>query len=291
MEHLLSIRWNVDPTMFSIGSLDIRYYGLFWALAMMWGVWYFQKFIQREGLPEKVLDSIFWWGALSCIIGARLGHCLFYQPEIYLANPLRILNIREGGMASHGAAIGMLFGLWMFSRKNKLPYIWALDRVMIPVAIGGAGVRIGNLMNSEIYGVQTDLPWGFIFERAGETVPMHPTQIYEALCYLVTFAVMIWFYYRRDAGTKHPGLMFGVGMIGIFLSRFLIEFVKNPQVAFENDMTLVMGQWLSVPFIIVGIVFIVKGLHSKPLNIDEARGITTPKPKAAKVEAPRAKQK
>ncbi len=291
MEKLLSIRWDVDPTFFSIGSLDIRYYGLFWALALMWGVWYFQKFIKREALPERVLDSIFWYGALATIIGARLGHCLFYQPEIYLINPLRILNFREGGMASHGAACGLLLGLWLFSRKNKLPYIWSLDRIMVPVAIGGAGVRLGNLLNSEIYGTQTDLPWGFIFVRDGQTLPMHPTQIYEALCYLITFGILVWLYYRRNAGVKHPGLMFGVGLIGIFLSRFLIEFVKNPQVAFEENMTLVMGQWLSVPFIIAGVVMIFVGMKNPPQNIDAARDLPAPKPKAKQVEAPRAKNK
>ncbi len=291
MEKLLSIRWDVDPTFFSIGNLDIRYYGLFWALALMWGVWYFQKFIKREGLPDRVLDSIFWFGALATIIGARLGHCLFYQPDIYLSNPLRILNFREGGMASHGAACGLLLGLWLFSRKNKLPYIWALDRIMVPVAIGGAGVRIGNLLNSEIYGTQTDLPWGFIFVRDGQTLPMHPTQIYEALCYMLTFGILIWLYYRRNAGVKHPGLMFGVGLIGIFVSRFLIEFVKNPQVAFEENMTLVMGQWLSVPFIIAGVIMIFVGLKSEPQNIDAARDLPAPKPKAKPVEAPRAKNK
>jgi prolipoprotein diacylglyceryl transferase len=155
-------------------------------------------------------------------------------------------------MASHGAAIGLLIGLWGFSRRHKLPYIWPLDRVMIPVTVGGAIVRFGNLINSEIYGHATDLPWGFIFVRAEETVPKHPTQIYEALCYLLTFAVLVFLYYKKDMGRKRPGLLFGVGLIGVFLSRFLLEFIKNPQVAAEETMLLNIGQLLSIPFILAG---------------------------------------
>ncbi len=176
-------------------------------------------------------------------------------------------------MASHGAAIGLLIGLWLFSRKNRMPYLWSLDRVMIPVAVGGAFVRMGNLFNHEIYGHPTDRPWGFRFienvnawMNGAEPVygpPSHPTQIYEALAYLVLFALLCYLYYRKDAGRRYPGLLFGVGLIGIFLSRFLIEYVKNDQVDFEATMFLNMGQWLSVPFIIAGIVMIVYALHHK----------------------------
>ena len=230
MFSLLSVSWDVNPVMFSIGPLEIRYYGLTWALAIGLGAWFFTKFVKREGLPEKVADSIFWYGTLATIIGARLGHCLFYEPSYYLTHPIEILNLRQGGLASHGAAIGLLIGLWLFSRKNKLPYMWSLDRIMLVVGIGGAFVRIGNLMNSEIYGIETSLPWGFIFLHNGEVVPKHPTQIYEALCYIVTFLIEMWLYYRKDAGRRYPGLMFGVGLIGIFLTRFFISaFCTNKQ--------------------------------------------------------------
>lgn len=266
--HFLSVVWDVNPTFFHIGSLDIRYYGVLWAVAFMIGIWLFSKFVKREGLPEKVLDSIFWYGTIATILGARLGHCLFYDTAYYLAHPIEILYFRQGGMASHGAAIGLLIGLWLFSRRNKLPYIWSLDRIMVPVAIGGAGIRIGNLINSEIYGVETNLPWGFIFVRTGESVPKHPTQIYEALCYVLIFLILLWFYYKRDAGRRHPGLMFGVGLIGIFLSRFFIEYIKNPQEPFELGMPLFMGQILSIPFIILGIVMVVYGLKHKPQVIE-----------------------
>lgn len=285
-----AIRWAVDPVAFSIFGLEIRYYGIFWALAFIAGIYFFTNFVRREKLPEKLVDSLFWCATLLGIFGARLGHCLFYEPEVYLAEPLRILNIREGGMASHGAAIGFLLGLIIFSRMNKISFWWAADRIMIPVAIGGAGVRLGNLMNSEIYGRQTDLPWGFIFERNGETVPMHPTQIYEALFYILVFVVLVWLYYKHDAGRKHPSLLFGVGLVGIFLSRFLLEFIKNDQVAFEANMALNMGQLLSIPFVIVGIVFIVKGLRSEPQKIAPAT-TEEPKRKAQKVAPPTAKKR
>lgn len=176
----LFVRWDVNPTMISIGSFEIRYYGLMWALALGISAYIFSHIIKREGYPDKLFDSIFWYGVLSTIIGARLGHCLFYDPGYYLTHPVEILYIHQGGLASHGAAVGLLVGLWLFSRKNKMPYIWSLDRIAIAVGIAGALVRIGNLMNSEIYGHATSLPWGFVFVRAGETQPMHPTQIYEA---------------------------------------------------------------------------------------------------------------
>lgn len=290
MTTFAAIVWNVDPVAFSIFGLEIRYYGIFWALAFITGIYFFTNFVRREKLPEKLVDSLFWCATLLGILGARLGHCLFYEPEVYLAEPLRILNIREGGMASHGAALGFLLGLVIFSRMNKISFWWAADRIMIPVAIGGAGVRLGNLMNSEIYGCQTDLPWGFIFQRNGETVAMHPTQIYEALFYILVFVVLLWLYYKRDAGRKHPSLLFGVGLVGIFLSRFLLEFIKNDQVAFEANMALNMGQLLSIPFVIVGIIFIIKGLKSEPQKIALA-ATEEPKRKAQKVAPPTAKKK
>ncbi|MBQ1213717.1 MAG: prolipoprotein diacylglyceryl transferase [Tidjanibacter sp.] len=291
-----AITWNVDPTFFTLFGLDIRYYGVLWAVAFMLGIYYFTKFCKHEGLPDKLVDSMFWCATILAIVGARLGHCLFYEPEVYLADPLRILNIREGGMASHGAAIGFLLGLTIFAIANKMPWWWGADRIMIPVAIGGAGVRIGNLMNSEIYGGPTDLPWGFIFQRAGETQPMHPTQIYEALCYILVFVILLWLYFKRDAGRKHPGLMFGVGLIGIFVARFIIEYIKNDQVGFEEGMRsaigMNMGQLLSIPFVVIGIVLVIVGLLNKPQHIAwvEAAKAAEAKPKAKKVAPPKAKK-
>jgi prolipoprotein diacylglyceryl transferase len=288
MNRFLSVVWDVNPIAFSLFGLEIRWYGIFWALAFILGIYFFTNFVRREKLPEKLVDSLFWYATILGILGARLGHCLFYEPDVYLAEPLRILNIREGGMASHGAAIGFLLGLLLFAWRNKMPFWWAADRIMIPVAIGGAGVRFGNLMNSEIYGAVTDLPWGFIFVRNGEVLPMHPTQIYEALFYIAVFVVLVVLYYKGDVGRKHPALMFGVGLIGIFLSRFFLEFIKNDQVAFEANMTLNMGQLLSIPFVIAGIVLVVIGLKNKPQHIAWAE--EPAKPKAKKVAPPKAKK-
>lgn len=266
MIHALSIVWDFDPVFFSIGSFEIRYYGVMWALAILIGAWFFDNFCKREGLPQDVSGSIFVYGTIATILGARLGHCLFYDPVGYLSEPWTIITgFRDGGMASHGAAIGLLIGLWLFSRKNHLPYVWSLDRIMIPVGIGGAIVRMGNLFNSEIFGEATSLPWGFEFVRShlwqARYAPsaVHPTQIYEALCYLVTFAVLCWLYYRRDTARRRPGILFGIGLIGVFLTRFFIEFIKTEQEAFEVGWTLDMGQWLSIPFIALGLYMIWRG--------------------------------
>ena len=255
----LSVVWDFDPVWIRLGTFEIRYYGLMWAIAILIAARFFDNFVKREGLPTAVSESVFLYGTLATIIGARLGHCLFYDPAGYLGEPWTIITgFRDGGMASHGAAIGLLIGLWLFSRKNRLPYLGSLDRIMVGVTVGGAIVRFGNLFNSEIFGTATTLPWGFEFVRSGkwlrEFAPaaVHPTQLYEAFCYLVTFAVMLRMYYGRDLGRRRPGLMFGVGLIGIFLTRFLIEFIKTEQEAFEVGWTLDMGQWLSIPFIVLG---------------------------------------
>ena len=200
----ITVVWDFNPVFFSIGSFDIRYYGLMWVLAILGGMLFFDQVCKREGLPQKVSESIFVYGTLATILGARLGHCFFYEPGYFLAHPWAIItDFRNGGMASHGAAVGLLIGLWLFSRKNKLPYIWSLDRIMLPVAIGGAIVRLGNLFNSEIVGAVTDVSWGFKFVRLYPNVPIdsipvqHPTQLYEALCYLVIFGILCWLYYGR----------------------------------------------------------------------------------------------
>lgn len=268
MESLLPlvVTWDVNPALFHLGSFEVRYYGVLWAVALGISAYIFHHIMIREGLSEKTFDSVFWFGVISTVLGARLGHCLFYDPGYYLTHPVEILDIRQGGMASHGAAVGLLIGLWLFSRKNKLPYIWSLDRISIVVAISGVAVRLGNLMNSEIYGTVTSLPWGFIFVRDGETLPKHPTQIYEALCYLVLFVILLWMYYKKDLARRWPGVMFGFFLIILFGTRFLIEFIKNLQVDFEQNMVLNMGQLLSIPFIVAGVVILWRALKQAPLT-------------------------
>lgn len=249
--------------MFNIGSFEVRYYSVAWMLAFITASYIFGKMLKKESLPSKLNDSIFLYAFISCILGARLGHCMFYDFHHYITHPLQILNFREGGLASHGAAIGLLIGLYMFSAKHKMKYIWTLDRITTVIPLSGALIRLGNLANSEIYGTETDLPWGFIFKLRGETLPMHPTQIYEALTYLALFAIMMYLYFKRDMGTRRPGLLFGIFLIGTFGTRIVVEIIKQPQELFEEAMTLNMGQILSIPFTLIGIYLVIKALQKK----------------------------
>ncbi len=257
----LAINWNVNPEIFSIGPVSVRYYGLLFMSGFVLGYWMFIKFFKREGLPLTLLDTLLYLLLGCTIVGARLGHVLFYQPEYYLANPIEIFKVWEGGLASHGGTIAIMIGMWWFvkkyGRKYNFDYLWILDRLAIAVCFAAAFIRLGNLMNSEIYGNPTDLPWGFVFQLRGETLPKHPTQLYEALCYLGTGIVLSTLYWFRLSKIKR-GLLLGIFFIGIFGSRFLIEYVKEPQVAFEEGMVLNMGQILSIPFIIMGITLIVR---------------------------------
>lgn len=273
----LFVHWDVNPVFFSIGSFEIRYYGLSWALALGISAWLFFRFMKREGFSEKQFDSIFWFGMLATIIGARLGHCFFYEPKHFLAHPIEIFYIRQGGLASHGAAVGLLIGLWLFSRKNKVPYLWSLDRIGMAASVGGAFVRLGNLINSEIYGSETTLPWGFIFVRNGETLPKHPTQLYEALAYFIIFGILMWMYYKKGTAFRRPGVMFGVFLILLFGARLFIEAVKNPQEAFEAGWLLNMGQWLSIPFILAGCVILWMAYRRPPRDLTKIEKGLVPK--------------
>jgi phosphatidylglycerol---prolipoprotein diacylglyceryl transferase len=258
------ITWNIDPEIVGFWGLSIRYYGVLFAASFFFGYIIMQKMFKKEGLTIELLDTLTVYMAVGTVLGARLGHCFFYQPEYYLKNPWEILFIWHGGLASHGAAIGILIALYIFARKNKKPYLWILDRIVIVVALAGFFIRIGNLMNSEIYGIETSLPWGFIFERDGQTVPKHPTQIYEALSYLIIFIVLLWVY-NKNKSKPRQGFIFGVFLIALFSVRFLIEFIKEVQVDFESSMVLNMGQWLSIPFILTGMFLLFKSLDKKTI--------------------------
>ncbi len=250
------IHWNINPNIFSIGPVSVRWYGLLFAMSFVIGYFIMLRIFRKENIPEPLLDQLSMYMLIATVVGARLGHVLFYEPASYLAHPLDILKIWEGGLASHGAAIGILVALYLFSRKTRQPFLWVIDRIVIVVALSGFFIRTGNLFNSEIYGNVTNLPWGFIFERVGETLPRHPTQIYEGLCYLGLFFFLLWYYFRKD-GKPRPGFLFGFFLVTLFSFRLLIEFIKEPQVNFENSMALNMGQLLSIPFIIAGIVILV----------------------------------
>lgn len=259
---LATIHWNINPEIFRIGRFAIRYYGVLWALSFYLGYLIFNRFVKKEGLPEGFLDSLTIYTAVGTVLGARLGHCLFYEPDYYLSHPLDILKIWQGGLASHGAAIGIIIAIFLFSRKQKVSMLYVLDRIVVTVALAGFLIRLGNLMNSEIYGVETNLPWGFIFERNGEIFPKHPTQLYEAFMYLLIF-LMLYFIYRKSNSKPSTGLLFGLFLSTVFSARFLIEFVKEPQVEFEKTMSLNMGQLLSIPFVLAGIAFIAYSYYIK----------------------------
>lgn len=250
------VHWNVNPEIFHIFHLSVRWYGLLFAASFYFGYLLFTRFFKLENIPVEVLDKLTLYMAVGTVVGARLGHCFFYEPAYYLANPLEIFQIWHGGLASHGAAVGILIALYYFSKKQKRSFIWTVDRIVIAVALSGFFIRTGNLMNSEIYGTATNLPWGFIFERVGEGSPKHPTQIYEALSYLLIFCLLVWIYFRNN-GKPKQGLLFSLFLILVFSARFIIENIKNEQVDFEKGMYLNMGQILSLPFVISGVVLLI----------------------------------
>ena len=256
------IHWNVDPVMFNIGSFGLRYYSLGFLLAFTLGYYIMYRIFRREQVKTDYLESLVVYIFLATLVGARLGHCLFYEPDHFLTADhwTEIFWPFDNGkftgfqgLASHGAAIGILLALWLYWRRYKLNIWWFLDRLVIVIALGGAFIRLGNLFNSEIYGSSTDLPWGFIFERNHETLPKHPTQLYESLSYFLIFGLTLWYYLKKNGNFK-SGSILGWWFVSLFGVRFLIEFVKNDQVDFEADMVLNMGQILSIPFILGGLV-------------------------------------
>ena len=266
------ITWDASPVIFSIGPLALRWYGLAFAIGFIIGYNIVAKMFKHEGAPEKWLGILLTYVVVATIIGSRLGHVFFYQWDYYSQHPGEIFKIWEGGLASHGGVIGNFIAVWLFSIfVTKKSVSWTVDRLVVPVAMVAGLIRLGNLMNSEIYGGVTDLPWGFIFVRDGQTLPMHPTQIYEALCYFALFGVLMWMYWKKNA-QERPWLISGVFFIGVFVSRFLIEYVKNVQVGTEIEMIATyginMGQLLSIPFIIMGVVMVVYAMTHPRLKLD-----------------------
>lgn len=260
---LAQISWSVDPEIFSLGPVSVRYYGLFWALAFYVGYEILLRIYKRESVPVKELEHLLIYMAVGSIVGARLGHCLFYDWAYYSQNLIEILYVWQGGLASHGGAFGIVIALFLFQKyKSSKKTIWTLDRIVIPIALAAAFIRLGNLMNSEIYGIETSLPWGFIFENRGELLAKHPTQIYEALAYIVLFASLLWIYVKKGKNVKN-GLLSAIFAIGMFTARFLIEFIKEPQESFEADMLINMGQILSIPLIITGFVLLYLSVKNK----------------------------
>ena len=252
MEHFV---WSVNPVLFSFGTLSIHWYGLFFATAILTGFQIMNFIYRHEKKPIEQLESLQIYIVIGIVVGARLGHCLFYDPAYYLSHPLKILAINEGGLASHGGGLGAILATLFYAKKKKVNFLYLLDRLAIPTAAFAFFVRMGNLMNSEIIGSKTDVPWAIIFSRV-DLLPRHPTQVYEALSYLFIFAILAALYlYTQKA--KQRGFIFGTFLLTIFSARVVIEFYKLKQAAYENILGMSTGQWLSIPFLLIGIWLIV----------------------------------
>lgn len=276
----LAINWHVNPVLLELGPIELRWYSLLFVSGFVLGWFIFKWFFKREDIPESLLDPLLYTLLLGTIVGARLGHCIFYQPDYYFGSWNGFLEIFmpwKGGLASHGGTIALFIAMWWFAKhygkKYDFDFLWILDHLCIPVCFAAFFIRMGNLFNSEIYGDVTNLPWGFIFELRGETLPKHPTQLYEALSYLFLGVFLMWLY-KAKMTKLYRGTIIGFFFVVLFGMRFLIEFIKEPQVGFEETMVLNMGQWLSLPFVLLGVVFMVYGFRKKePFQAIHPKGL------------------
>jgi prolipoprotein diacylglyceryl transferase len=277
---LFTINWSFDAEIIP-GYRTPNWYGLLFVSGMILGYFVIRAMFKRENISNDLLDKLVMYMVPATVIGARLGHVLFYGPywgeDGYFSHPWEIVKIWEGGLASHGAAIVILFALWYFSKKTvKKPYLWILDRIAAPIAIAGAFIRLGNLVNHEMVGYITDVPWGFRFLHHdclnfsngqylcdwSEIPVRHPAQLYEAICYFISFGVLLFLYWRKDKW-KQEGYIFGVFLLLIFGFRFLIEFLKEGQTARDAELMLNTGQMLSIPFVVIGILLIYRATKRK----------------------------
>lgn len=255
MDHFV---WDLDPVLFTLGPITIFWYGVLFASAILAGYSLMSWIYRQENQPSESLDSLLIYAVIGIIIGARLGHCLFYDPAYYLSNPLEILAVWEGGLASHGGGIGLFLAVYLFCRKTGQNYLWLLDRLAIPTALFGFFVRTGNFFNSEIFGTPTERPWGVVFARIDD-LPRHPTQLYEAFSYLAIF-VLLFCAYRFTKIKQYPGALLGVLLFLVFSARFLLEFVKTQQEAYAMGVGLTTGQLLSIPFLLAGLALTIYAL-------------------------------
>ena len=266
------ITWDVSPEIFSIGPLTLRWYGLLFASGFLIGYYIVKQMFIAEKEPEEWLESIFIAMVVGTVIGARLGHVFFYEWGYYSQNLIEIPMVWKGGLASHGGALGVLVGLWYFSKYiSKRPLLWVLDRVVVPSALVGAFIRLGNLMNSEIYGTPSDAPWAFLFVQNSliKDTPVHPVQLYEALSYLAIFILLMWMYWRTDA-KKKQGYIFGVFFVLLWTARFVMEFFKSSQGGLEESLGVFStGQWLSIPFFFIGVYFMLTAKEVEQTTVAE----------------------
>jgi prolipoprotein diacylglyceryl transferase len=238
------------PKFDEIGPIAVRPYSLLFAGGFIAAYFISRTMFRLEGKPEALLETILVYFAVGTIVGARLGHCLFYDPAYYLTHPLKILAVWEGGLASHGALIGILVAIYLYDRKYPgLGFMWIADRGTVSVALAGAMIRTGNFFNSEIIGTPTDLPWAVVF-AAVDPLPRHPSMLYEAFWYLITVFIC-WRVYKTANGSPPPGKLFGIWLMCIFGGRFFAEFTKVEQAEFAVSL-LNLGQWLSIPAVAAG---------------------------------------
>ncbi len=264
------IHWNVDPEIFNLFGISLRYYGTLFVGGLILCMVVLHWIFKNENIPLAHLEKLSIYGMIGIFVGARLGHCLFYEPSYFLSHPLEIIlpiqPTADGGyklagfqgLASHGGILGLLIALYIYSRKTKQSMIGTIDLIAVVTGLGFGFIRLGNFMNSEIIGIPTTKPWGVIFERI-DNLPRHPAQLYEAISYFIIFAIMIILYKKMSAKLKN-GFFFGFATVLFCIARFIIEFVKEDQVGFENGMTFNMGQLLSLPYIAMGVGFIIYGL-------------------------------
>ncbi|MEN4053550.1 MULTISPECIES: prolipoprotein diacylglyceryl transferase [Sulfurimonas] len=253
--------WNANPVALSFGSVHVFWYGILFAAAILSGLEFMKRVYRLEGKDENTIEPLFVYAIIGIVVGARLGHCLFYDPDYYLAHPLKIFAVWEGGLASHGGGAGVLLTLYLGAKKYKIDFMWLIDRLVIPTALFGFFVRMGNFMNSEILGKPTDVPWAVIFERV-DMLPRHPAQLYEAFSYLAIFFILL-FVYKKSYKTLRPGFIFGLFLVLIFTVRFLVEFVKVRQADYTLGIDLTTGQLLSIPFLLAGVFLIFYSLRKR----------------------------
>ena len=258
MEHLI---WNVNPNILELGSLQLRWYGVLFVGSFFIGLLILQWIYKREGKDPASLDQLLIYVMVGAVVGSRLVHCLFYEPDFYLSHPLEILKVWKGGLASHGGLAGVLLALYVFSKRYDTPYMWLLSRIAIPGALTAACVRFGNLFNSEILGLPSELPWAIVFERV-DLIPRHPVQLYEALSYLVILAILL-VIYRKVSPAFATKILPGTFLVLVFTARFLLEYTKTKQEAYTLDIPFSTGQLLSIPYILLGILWMIWAFQSK----------------------------
>ena len=275
------IVWNPSEVAFSIGNFGVRWYGLCWCIGLALAYVVVLKLYQRQRIPAEKFDSLFLYCFVGILVGARLGHCLVYEPGYFLSHPLEmVLPLRQmpdgdwkftgyAGLASHGGTLGLMTALWLYVRKYKVNLMRVLDDIAVATPIAACFIRLGNLMNSEIVGKFTGSDYGFVFVHNGDTLPRHPGQLYEAVAYFLFFVVGLWLYkkYEQRVG---QGFFFGYCLASILTFRVIVEFFKEVQepweVAMQQAIGLNQGQLLSLPFVVLGLYCLLGGKWCKKLG-------------------------